>query len=337
MNYLKNNIIILKKLNHPNIIKFETIKKTKNYFYIVLEYCNGGKLFDALQLYKKKYVYPFSEEIIQYLMRQIIGAFKYIHGKKIVHGHINLDSIFINYDSQKDKEELNLMKAKAKIKEFGFSFKSVNFQINQNPNILYKINSSGTKEIELGNDKKSDIWGLGTLCYEMLIGESPFEEKDMNLLIDKIIEGTYFVPTILSKEIISFINNMLKNNSMSRLSIDKLLNHPFITNDIKSFHMIEVKKISNKYKEEELLNKTYKNKSIWSIFSEDDNKRLMNIDEIKCDNFRNSRKKFTSHEKIHFKKESLYNFLMSGENKNNLKRNPSPQIYNLAPAPSPID
>ena len=120
---------------------------------------------------------------------------------------------------------IEFMKAKAKIKEFGFSFKSVNFQINQNPNILYKINSSGTKAIELGYDEKSDIWGLGTLCYEMLIGESPFEEKDMNLLIDKIIEGTYFVPTILSKEIISFINNMLKNNSMSRLSIDKLFCH----------------------------------------------------------------------------------------------------------------
>ena len=63
MNYLKNNIIILKKLNHPNIIKFETIKKTKNYFYIVLEYCNGGELFDALYYIKKNMYIHFQKKL----------------------------------------------------------------------------------------------------------------------------------------------------------------------------------------------------------------------------------------------------------------------------------
>ena len=54
MKYLKNEIIILQNLKHPNIVKFEDIKKTKKHFYIVMEFCNGGELSEALEKYKKK-------------------------------------------------------------------------------------------------------------------------------------------------------------------------------------------------------------------------------------------------------------------------------------------
>ena len=335
LKYIKNEIITIRGLNHPNIIKFRTIKKTKKNFYVITEYCNGGKLFEALELYKKKYGTPFSEEIIQYLMRQIIDALKYLHEKKIVHRYININNILINYESEKDKEDLNLMKAKVKIADFGFSFSSLIVLFNKHSDILYKVNSSGTKTIELGYDEKSDIWSLGTICYEMLIGKSPFDEKEMNILIDEIIEGKYSIPTKLSTEIISFINNMLKNNSMCRLSSEELSKHPFIVNDIKNFHIIQVKTITNKSSKEGLLIKTFKNKSIWSIFSEEDENKLMNIGKIKCDNFRNTMKRYTSQGKIKAKNMNLYNFLMKRENENNIERNSSPH-YNYGPAPSAV-
>ena len=266
-------------------------------------------------------------------MRQIIDALKYLHEKKIVHRYININNILINYESEKDKEDLNLMKAKVKIADFGFSFSSLIVLFNKESDILYKLNSSGTKTIEFGYDEKSDIWSLGTICYELLIGKSPFDEKDMNILIDEIIEGKYSIPTKLSTEIISFINNMLKNNSMCRLSSEELSKHPFIVNDIKNFHIIQVKKITNKSSKEGLLIKTFKNKSIWSIFSEEDENKLMNIDKIKCDNFRNTMKRYTSQGKINAKNMNLYNFLMKRENENNIERNSSPH-YNYGPAPS---
>ena len=52
MKYLKNEVIILQNLKHPNIVKFEDVKKTKKHFYIVMEYCNGGELSKALEKYK---------------------------------------------------------------------------------------------------------------------------------------------------------------------------------------------------------------------------------------------------------------------------------------------
>ena len=104
MKYLKNEILILKKLNHPNIVKFESIKKTKKHFYIIMEFCNGGSLSKALEKYQQKYGKPFSQEIVQHLMRQIIDAFRYIHSQNIIHRDISLDNILLNFEAEKDKE-----------------------------------------------------------------------------------------------------------------------------------------------------------------------------------------------------------------------------------------
>ena len=145
MKYLKNEIIILQNLKHPNIVKFEDVKKTKKHFYIVMEYCNGGELSKALEKYQEKYGRSLPEEIVQYLMRQIINAFQYIHKLKIIHRDIKLDNILLNYETEEDKKNLNLMKASVKIIDFGFSciisksglqYSTLGSPINMDPIIL---------------------------------------------------------------------------------------------------------------------------------------------------------------------------------------------------------
>ena len=96
-NYLTNECNILHELNHPNIVKLVDVKKTKNHYYIIMEYCNGGELAGALEKYKEKYGKPFSEELVQYFMRQIIDAFKYIHANGVIHRDIKLENILLNY------------------------------------------------------------------------------------------------------------------------------------------------------------------------------------------------------------------------------------------------
>ena len=113
--YLKYEINILKMLNHPNIVKLEEVKTDKNYYYIVMEYINGGELSDYLKKYKSIHNKGFPEEVVQYLMRQIVDAVKYIHERGIIHRDLKLENIMVNFDSEKDKQELNMMKAKIKI------------------------------------------------------------------------------------------------------------------------------------------------------------------------------------------------------------------------------
>ena len=119
--YLKNEIIILQFLKHPNIAKYEEVKKSKKHYYIMMEFCNGGGLSEALENYMEKYNKPFSEEIVQYFMRQIIDAFKYMHERRIIHRDVKLENILLSYENEKDKENFDLMKAQIKIIDFGFA------------------------------------------------------------------------------------------------------------------------------------------------------------------------------------------------------------------------
>ena len=278
--YLKNEIIILQYLRHPNIVRFEEVKKTKKHYYIVMEYCNGGELSKALEKYIEKYGKPFSEEIVQHLMRQIIDAFKFMHERKIIHRDVKLDNILLNYETEEDKKNLNLMKAQVKIIDFGFSckidksglqFTALGSPINMDPIILKKLNASSKKERQLGYNQKADIWSLGTICYEMLIGKSAFDADDMEDLVNKIENGSYNVPTNLSHEVVSFLNGMLQYEGNNRLTADQLSRHSFLTKNVKDFTPLSLNK-TNK-----VMNTKKLNQSIWAIFGANDENKLMNI------------------------------------------------------------
>ena len=285
--YLINEIQILKELNHPNIVKFEEIKKTKNHYYIIMEYCNGGELYKTLEKYKEKNKKPFNQEIVQHLMRQIIEAFKYIHGKNIIHRDIKLENILLSYDSEEDRKNLNIMKANIKIIDFGFAAKiekaglkytTLGSPINMDPIILNELQKKGKKTRKLGYDQKADIWSLGTICYEMLIGKCVFDADDLDDLVKKVENGTYTVPTSLSREVISFLNGMLQYDANQRLNINQLAKHSFLTKKVKDVESLDMKKVSKKNMDKSKLKiNVKKNKSIWAIFNEEDEDKLMKI------------------------------------------------------------
>lgn len=280
--YLTNECNIMHDLNHPNIIKFAEVKKTKNHYYIMMEYCNGGELEGALEKYKEKYGKPFSEELVQYFMRQIIDAFKYIHANGVIHRDIKLENILLNYKTEEDKNNLNLMNATAKIIDFGFACKisgnnlahtAVGSPLNAAPVILKKMTGESAK---LGYDQKADIWSLGSICYHMLIGKPIFDAEDMDDLISKVEKGSYKLPANLSREIVSFLNGMLQYEPKNRLTAEQLSNHEFLRNNVKDFHKIDLTSISGKVSGNEIEINTKKNRTIWSIFNADEEK-LMKI------------------------------------------------------------
>ena len=280
--YLTNECNIMHDLNHPNIIKFAEVKKTKNHYYIMMEYCNGGELEGALEKYKEKYGKPFSEELVQYFMRQIIDAFKYIHANGVIHRDIKLENILLNYKTEEDKNNLNLMNATAKIIDFGFACKisgnnlahtAVGSPLNAAPVILKKMTGESAK---LGYDQKADIWSLGSICYHMLIGKPIFDAEDMDDLISKVEKGSYKLPANLSREIVSFLNGMLQYEPKNRLTAEQLSNHEFLRNNVKDFHKIDLTSISGKVSGNQIEVNTKKNRTIWSIFNADEEK-LMKI------------------------------------------------------------
>lgn len=241
--YFENEIKILSLLNHPNIVKLEAVTKSLTNYFVIMEYINGGGLSECLHRYMLKYNRAFPEEIVQYLMRQIIEALFYIHSRKIIHRDLKLDNIMVSFNSIYDKEHLNMMNAKIKIIDFGFAiqllntdltFSAVGSPINMDPIILKKFLKTKVNN-NLGYDEKADIWSIGTVCYELLLGKTLFNAKNIKDLVAKVENGLYSIPKTFSKEAVSFLTAMLQYEGKNRLSSKELLRHPFLTKNVKNF------------------------------------------------------------------------------------------------------
>ncbi len=276
---LSNEITLLKKIHHPNIVRLIDLKKTKSHCYIVMEFCNGGDLSGCLKKYKAAHHRPFSEEIVQYLMRQIVSGISFLHSNKIIHRDLKLDNILVTFPSENDKKSLNMMKATAKIIDFGFATKlkyNLTFTVlgtptNMDPQILANMESRTPNQ--QGYDEKADIWSLGTLCYEMLVGHMAFCGSSMQELFQKVKQGTYSLPTNLSKEVVSFINGMLQKDPNKRLSAKDLLRHEFLVKNVRQFQPMDVRKVPGTVNGGMInLNSNANNKqnitqTVWDIFN----------------------------------------------------------------------
>ena len=276
--YFNNEIYILKNVNHPNIIKLHEIKQTLNNFYLVFEYCNGGCLNNCLEKYMKNNGNkPFTEEIVQHFMKQIVSGIQYLHNNKILHRDLKLDNILLNFDNEEDKKNFDFLKSKVKIIDLGFARYLENDSLAQSllggpinlaPQILMKMRKIDNNK-SFGYDQKADIWSLGTICYELLIGSPPFDASSYEELISKIQKGNYKIPNSLqlSIEAISFLNSMLKYDPKERLDINDLAEHKFLTLNPNQFTPINSKKVQSKFSNDDLtLNSKNISQSVLSIF-----------------------------------------------------------------------
>ena len=126
--------MILKQFQHPNIIKLYDVKVTENYVYLIMEYCNGGSLLEALNHYKKCYGKPFTENIVQFLMKQILSAIQFLHKNGVIHRDLDLENILLKYNSQMEANSHNILLSQVKIIDFNISYKLENCN---NENVLF--------------------------------------------------------------------------------------------------------------------------------------------------------------------------------------------------------
>lgn len=287
--YFNNEIFILKNVDHPNIIKLHEIKQTINNFYLVFDFCNGGGLSNCLEKYKKMTGKPFTEEIAQHILKKIVNGLYYLHKNKIIHRDLKLDNILVHFPTDEDKNNFNLLSTEIKIIDFGFArylqqddlAQSVlGSPINMDPMILSKLKKLDNKE-GFGYDEKADIWSLGTIAYEILMGVPPFDANSYDELLDKINKGSYIIPSHLklSKQSISFINGLLQYDPKQRFKVDDIIYHEFLTLDPSKFEKIDLNKMSKNFNNtKELILSTKDNKNnLWFLFETPGNDDISSI------------------------------------------------------------
>ena len=214
-----NEAVILKKLDHPNIIKFKEVflqRKPQEALNIVTEFADGGDLSQKIEQQKKK---PFQEsEILDYIT-QICLALQHVHKKHIIHRDLKSGNVF-------------LMKSGIiKLGDFGIA------KVLKSQKAKTMVGTPYYLSPEIINNKpydsKSDIWALGVLLYELMTFKMPFNATSLPLLSIKINRGVFHPPPkIYSAEIKNLLNRCLTIDPTKRPSINEILDLPLIKDRI---------------------------------------------------------------------------------------------------------
>ena len=207
-NTVKNEILILKHLDHDNIMKMYEVIDTPKNLYLVLEYINGISL---LQYIKQKNEHKIDEKTCKNFFYQIVKGINYCQLKNICHRDIKLENILL------------VENKRIKIIDFGFGVKS-----NNNTYHKFFCGTPSYMPPEIINKEKyiaqfSDIWSLGILLYTMLCGNFPFIANNENELFEKINQGYYQIPNYISDKGKRLLKKILVFKPKNRPSTEEIL------------------------------------------------------------------------------------------------------------------
>lgn len=235
--YFNNEVYLLKQVNHENIVKYFSIKETISNYYLVIEYCNGGTLLNALSLQLNLHNSAFPEDIVRFIIKQILQGLAYLHNNHIIHRDLKAENILLSFDNETDKMNSDIKKAKIKIIDFGFAryleqnelaSSIIGTPLCMDPNMLNMGCSRNNKQCYYTG--KCDIWSLGIMTYYLLIGTLPFQGNNWDELYQKVKNSSFTIPSDrkLSKESILFISKLLNVEESRRPSANELLTDPFV-------------------------------------------------------------------------------------------------------------
>lgn len=213
---------IMESLNHPNIIRFKEVYKTKKgALCIVMDYADGGDLLQKMKDAKGNY---FPESQILDWFTQLALAIKHCHDRKILHRDLKAQNIFLTVQDYVKLGDFGIAKVFQKTQDKAMTLVGTPYYLS--PEII----------LSKPYNFEADIWALGVLLYEMCSFRPPFDSNSLTGLAEKIISGKYLpIPSQYSENMRKLISRMLEVDPNKRATIHEILNMEFIHERIKGF------------------------------------------------------------------------------------------------------
>ena len=212
-----NEIEILKKLDHPKILKVIDFYSTLKKYYIITEYCPEGELFNEIIKVGK-----FDEGQAAFIINQILKAVTYCHKMNIIHRDIKPENIMITNREKNGCLQVKLIDfGTAKIFEKGH-------QENKYVGSSYYM---APEIIKRKYDEKCDLWSIGVILYILLTGRPPFDGNDDEEILENVKKGVYdkwsYPFPLLSPHAKDLITKLLQYDPKKRLSAEQAIEHPW--------------------------------------------------------------------------------------------------------------
>ncbi|CAF0781439.1 unnamed protein product [Rotaria sp. Silwood1] len=211
---VKREIEIQSNLKHPNILRLYGFFHDEQRIYLLLEYAPGGELYRRMQTEK-----ILRESEAAGYVYQLCNALNYLHTKRVIHRGIFI--LLYEYKYYK------LIYCRYQTRKYS-NWKIWHFKIRRTT--LCGTLDYLPPEMLNGNgyDEKIDLWCLGVLTYEMIIGKPPFDSQTQHETIRMIrsIELTFPVGT--SADLRDLITKLLRRNPADRLPLKDVAQHVWI-------------------------------------------------------------------------------------------------------------
>ncbi|KAK8852857.1 hypothetical protein M9Y10_017849 [Tritrichomonas musculus] len=198
-------------LRHENLVALYDFFSDEKNFYLIIDLCPGGELFDYIVDHDK-----LDEPTAAIVFQQIVDAIAYCHSFGVAHRDLKPENVLI----QKFPH--------VKVADFGLCGFISDQQMMKtfcgspcycSPECLCRIQYDG---------RKSDIWSLGVILYAMVTGEHPWNISNTSVMLRQILKGAYTVPSFISSQCKDLICSMMKVNPADRITIEKIVKHPWL-------------------------------------------------------------------------------------------------------------
>lgn len=212
---VRREIEIQTHLRHPNILRMYGYFHDDARIYLILEYAPGGACYKELQ----KHTCFDEKRTVKYIV-QLARALKYCHSKKVIHRDIKPENLLLGVNGE------------LKIADFGWS---VHAPSSRRTTVCGTLDYLPPEMVQgKMHTEKVDLWSLGVLCYEFLVGKPPFEAKSYEETYRRISKALYQFPSHVSEGARDLIQKLLVINPDRRLSLDGVLAHPWITKNLEN-------------------------------------------------------------------------------------------------------
>ncbi|KAL2221450.1 putative serine/threonine protein kinase [Thermoascus aurantiacus ATCC 26904] len=209
---VRREIEIQSNLRHPNVLRLYGHFQDSKRIFLILEYAGRGELYKHL---RKEHRFP-EWKAAQYIA-QVTAALKYLHKKHVMHRDIKPENILVGIHGE------------IKISDFGWSVHAPN---NRRQTMCGTLDYLPPEMLRPGSqdnyyNEKVDLWSLGVLTYEFLVGEAPFEDTPI-MTQRRIARADMTIPSFVSPEAKDLIKRLLVLDPEKRIPLDEIQQHPWI-------------------------------------------------------------------------------------------------------------
>ncbi|XP_045146217.1 serine/threonine-protein kinase ULK2 [Echinops telfairi] len=219
---LGKEIKILKELQHENIVALYDVQELPNSVFLVMEYCNGGDLADYLQAKG-----TLSEDTIRVFLHQIAAAMRILHSKGIIHRDLKPQNILLSYANRRKS---SVSAIRIKIADFGFARY---LHSNMMAATLCGSPMYMAPEVIMSQhyDAKADLWSIGTVIYQCLVGKPPFQAnspQELRIFYENHRSLMPSIPSETSPLLANLLLGLLQRNQKDRMDFKAFFSHPFL-------------------------------------------------------------------------------------------------------------